>query len=125
MTKSLANRLYIKKNIFSLKMIEGSSLDEHVDEFNKVCDAVEIINKSLSDKSKALLLIYSLPKSYEHFVNALLYERQTFSLEEVKLALRIKMLKDKQKNSYSKSSEELMARGKPKRSKIKEKNKGG
>lgn len=37
MTKSLANRLYmyIKKK-FLLKMIEGSSLDEHIEEFNKV-----------------------------------------------------------------------------------------
>ncbi|KAH9802591.1 Integrase catalytic domain-containing protein [Citrus sinensis] len=33
MTKSLANRLYIKK--FTLKMMEGSSLDHHIDEFNK------------------------------------------------------------------------------------------
>ena len=41
MTKSLANRLYIKK--FTLKMMEGSSLDHHIDEFNKVCDTLESI----------------------------------------------------------------------------------
>ena len=95
MTKSLANRLYIKKKMFSLKMIEGASLTEHVDEFNKVCDELETIDEGLSDESKALLLISSLPKSYEHFVDALLYGRQTLSLEEVKSALGIKKLKDK------------------------------
>ena len=75
MTKSLANRLYIKKKMFSLKMIEGASLDEHIDEFNKVCDELETIDEGLNDESKALLLISSLPNSYERFVNALLYGR--------------------------------------------------
>ena len=81
--------------MFSLRMIEWSSLDEHIDEFNKVCDALETIDEGLSDESKALLLISSLPKSYEHFVDALLYGRQTLYLEEVTSALGTKKLKDK------------------------------
>lgn len=56
MTKSLANRIHIKKRMFTLKMIEGSDLDDHLDEFNRVCDTLEIIDKGLSDESKALLL---------------------------------------------------------------------
>ncbi|KAH9672650.1 hypothetical protein KPL70_017818 [Citrus sinensis] len=105
MTKSLANKLYIKKKMFSLKMIEGASLAEHVDEFNKVCDELGTIDEGLSDESKALLLISSLPKSYEHFMDALLYGRQTLSLEEVKYALGTKKLKDKQDNPESKSNQ--------------------
>ncbi|KAH9754884.1 Integrase catalytic domain-containing protein [Citrus sinensis] len=57
MTKSLANMLYIKKRMFSLKIVEGSSLEEHIDEFNKVCDTLETIDEGLNDKGKALLLI--------------------------------------------------------------------
>ncbi|KAH9750946.1 Integrase catalytic domain-containing protein [Citrus sinensis] len=113
MTKSLANRLYIKKKMFSLKMIEEASLNEHVDEFNIVCDELETIDEGLSDDSKALLLISSLPKSYKHFVDTLLYRRQTLSLEEVKSALGTKKLKDKQDNPESESSEGVMARGRP------------
>ena len=75
MTKSLANILYIKKKMLSLRMIEGESLNEYIDEFNKVYDELETIDEGLSDESKALLLISSLPKSYEHFVDALLYGR--------------------------------------------------
>ena len=92
-------------------MIEGASLNVHIDEFNKVCDELKTIDEGLSDESKALLLISSLPKSYEHFVDALLYGRQTLSLEEVKSALGTKKLKDKQDNLKSESSEGLMARG--------------
>lgn len=90
---SLPNKLYIKKKMFLLKMIEGSSLDEYVDEFNRVCDELYITNEGLTDESKALLLINFLPKCYQYFVDALLYERQTLSLEEVKYAFGAKKLK--------------------------------
>ncbi|KAH9697678.1 reverse transcriptase Ty1/copia-type domain-containing protein [Citrus sinensis] len=82
MTKSLANRLYIKKRMFTLKMVEGTSLEEHIDEFNKVCDTLETIDAALNDEGKALLLISSLPKSYENLVDALMYGRQTLTLDE-------------------------------------------
>lgn len=35
MKKSLSNILYIKKRMFTLKMVEGSSLDDHLDEFKQ------------------------------------------------------------------------------------------
>lgn len=70
--KSLANKLYTKKKMFSLRMGEGSSLNEHNNEFNKVCDALKIIIKGLSDENNTLLLISFLLKSYDHFLDALL-----------------------------------------------------
>ena len=79
-TKSLANRLYMKKKMFSLKMVEGASLDDHIDEFNKVLNGLETIDEWLSDESKAFLLINSLPKSYEHFVNAFLKSPFTWKI---------------------------------------------
>ncbi|KAH9687889.1 Integrase catalytic domain-containing protein [Citrus sinensis] len=54
MKKSLANRLYIKKRMFTLKMMEGTPLDDHLDEFNKVCDTLETIDAALDDEDKAL-----------------------------------------------------------------------
>ena len=113
MKKSLANRLYIKKRMFTLKMHEGSSLDEHLDEFNKVCDTLETIDAALEDEDKALLLISSLPKSYEHFIDALMYGRQTLSLDEVKSALSTKKLQGKQESLGNSSGEGLTVKAKP------------
>ncbi|KAH9779095.1 hypothetical protein KPL71_007588 [Citrus sinensis] len=96
MTKSLANRLYIKKRMFTLRMVEGSSLEEYIDEFNKVCDTLETIDVALDDKGKALLLISSLPKSYENLVDALMYGRQTLIVNAVKSALNTRGLQEKQ-----------------------------
>ncbi|KAH9763592.1 Integrase catalytic domain-containing protein [Citrus sinensis] len=98
MTKSLANRLYIKKRMFTLKMAEGSSLEDRIDEFNQVCDTLEIIDEGLADEGKALLLVSSLPSSYSNFVDALMYGRQTLSLDEVKAALNIRGLQEKSGN---------------------------
>ena len=36
MTKSLTNQLYMKKKIYTLRMHEGTSIKDHIDEFNKV-----------------------------------------------------------------------------------------
>ncbi|KAH9646574.1 hypothetical protein KPL70_024912 [Citrus sinensis] len=113
MKKSLANRLYIKKRMFTLKMPEGSSLDEHLDEFNKVCDTLETIDAAFSDEDKALLLISSLPKSYEHFADALMYRRQTLSLDEVKSTLSTKELQGKQESLGNDSSEGLTVKARP------------
>ncbi|KAH9706020.1 Integrase catalytic domain-containing protein [Citrus sinensis] len=101
-------------NMWKIKMealLIAQGLGEAIDpvsklegnEFNKVCDELETIDEGLSDESKTLLLISYLPKSYEHFVDALLYGRQTLSPEEVKSALGTKKLKDKQDNPESES----------------------
>ena len=107
MTKSLANSLYIKKRMFSLKMVEGSSFEEHIDEFNKVCGTLETIDESLNDECKALLLISSLPQSYSNY--ALMYGKKTLSLDEVKAALNTTCLQEKQVNVQS--GEGLTVRG--------------
>lgn len=92
MTKSSTNRLCTKKRMFTLRIVEGLSLEQYIDEFNKVCVILKTIDKGLDYEGKALLLISSLPKSYEHFVDALMYGRQTLTLDEVKSALSTKEL---------------------------------
>ena len=52
MTKSLANRLCIKKKMFTLRMVECLSLEQHIDEFNKVCDTLESIDVCLNIKGR-------------------------------------------------------------------------
>lgn len=51
----------MKKRIAILKMAEGSSPKEHIDEFNNICDTLETSDEGLNNEGKALLLISSLP----------------------------------------------------------------
>ena len=57
-------------------------------------------------------------------MDALLYGRQTLSLEEVKSTLGTKKLKDKQDNPESESSEGLMVRGRSEKRENKGKKQG-
>lgn len=63
MKKPLVNTLYIRKRMFTLKVVEGSSLDKHIDEFNQVYNTTITIDETLNDEGKVLQLISSLPKS--------------------------------------------------------------
>ena len=121
LTKSLANRLYIKRRMLTLKMVEGSSLDDHINEFNQVCDTLETIGEGLDDEGKALLLVSSLPQSYSNFMDALMYGRQTLSLDEVKAALSTRGLQEKSSNMMN--VEGLSVKGKLTRMMERRKNK--
>lgn len=79
-------------------MAKGSSLDKYIDEFNQVYDTLATIDEALDDEGKALLLVSSLPKSYKNFMDALIYGRQTLSMNEVKSILNIRELQEKQGN---------------------------
>ncbi|GKB87681.1 hypothetical protein Tco_0959953 [Tanacetum coccineum] len=92
MTKSLANRLYLKKNLYTFQMHPGKSQSEHIDEFHKLVGDLAAIDTAISDEDRALLLLASLSSSYDYFVETLLYGRDTLKLEDVLATLNFREL---------------------------------
>jgi len=92
MTKSLAHRQLLKHQLYSFKMVESKSISEQLAEFNKILDDLANIEVNMEDEDKTLLLLCSLPKSFEHFKDTILYGKDTTTLEEVQSALRTKKL---------------------------------
>ncbi|KAH9697143.1 hypothetical protein KPL71_023491 [Citrus sinensis] len=93
LNKSSAKRLYIKKKLYTFSMKEGTTMKDHLDEFNKLILDLENVNINLEYEDKALFLLSSLPDSYEHFVDTLLYGRKILTLKDVRSALESKDLK--------------------------------
>ncbi|GKB89902.1 retrovirus-related pol polyprotein from transposon TNT 1-94 [Tanacetum coccineum] len=97
MTKSLANKFYLKKKLYTFYMPAGRKISEHIDEFNKIVPDLANIEVKFEDEDLALLLLTSLPASYEHFVNTLLYGREDLTLEDVMATLNSKEIKERSK----------------------------
>lgn len=64
MAKSLANRLCVKKKLYTHSMEEGSSLSEHIHNFNKVIVDLESIHVNIKDKDKSIILLSFMPYPY-------------------------------------------------------------
>ena len=73
MTKSLANKLHLKQRLYSFKMTEEKTMSDQIDDFNKIIDDLENINIKMEDEDQALILLNAMPKTYEHFKDAMLY----------------------------------------------------
>ena len=71
-------------------MEEGNSLANHIDNFNRIILDLVDINVKLKDVDKAIIMLSSLPPSYEHFVDTLLYGRQSITMADVKDSLSSK-----------------------------------
>lgn len=90
MTKNLSNRLYLKAKFLTFKMAKGRDLQAHIDNINKLYLDLESIEVKYKDEDKALVLLHSLPKSYETFVDILKHGRDTISLVNVMRPLNSK-----------------------------------
>jgi cell division cycle protein 20 (cofactor of APC complex) len=61
MKKSIENRLYLKKRIFHFQHKKGTSMNEHLNDFNKIIADLKNLDVEIDDEDKALLLLNSLP----------------------------------------------------------------
>ena len=50
MTKSLSNRIYLKKKFYGFKMDENKSIDENINEFTKLIFDLEILEVEVDDE---------------------------------------------------------------------------
>ena len=69
--KTWANKLELKKKLFSMRLNEGDSVQEHVKLMTEVCDELSAIGETVSEEDRVVYLLASLPESYNVLVTAL------------------------------------------------------
>jgi len=79
MTKSLTNKLYLKKRLHQLKIEEGTSIRKHVSLFMKAILDLKSIDVEVKEEDQSIMLLYSLPPSYENLVDTDVWKRDSYS----------------------------------------------
>ncbi|KAL0440732.1 UNVERIFIED_CONTAM: Retrovirus-related Pol polyprotein from transposon TNT 1-94 [Sesamum radiatum] len=87
MSKSIIKKLYLKQRLYGLKMQEGSDLGQHINVFNHIITDLARLDVSIENEDKAMILLCSLPFSYEHLMTTLTYGKEIIKVDEITAAL--------------------------------------
>ena len=112
MIKTLSNKIYLKEQLFGLKMDPSKSLEENLDDFKVITIGLANIDENISQENQAIILLNSLPKSHKCLQTIIKYGRESLSLHDVLGALRSRDFEiKKEKKGSNSTSEGLQVRG--------------
>ncbi|KAM1151943.1 hypothetical protein FF1_034597 [Malus domestica] len=114
MKKSVENQLHLKSKLYRYK--EGTKMIGHLEEFNKLLVELANLEEIIKDEDNALILMNSLPESYQPFGTTWIYGWGTIKYDEISSALmnhEVRHLDIQERNN----SEALMVRGRSKEKK--------
>ena len=83
MSKTLTRKMYLKQKLYELKMQEGSDLAEHINVFNQLIADLGKVEVKIDEEDRAIILLCSLPGSYEHLVTTLTYGKEDVKVDEI------------------------------------------
>ena len=71
MTKSLTKRIYLKIQLYSLWMKEGTKIADHLNVFNTLIFQLLDMEVKFQEEDKDITLLCSLPEPWDHFVTSI------------------------------------------------------
>ena len=111
MNKSLTNRILLKRQLYSLRMKEGTSITYHLNTFNTLLVQLYSIEVKFDSEDKVVTLLCSLPESWDHFVTSIsLSSSETLEFDDVVGAMLSEETR-KRSNLETSTSEAMMVRG--------------
>eukprot|EP00253_Pinus_taeda_P013841 PITA_13841 len=111
MTKSLTNRILLKRQLYSLRMKEGTSIADHLNSFNTLLVQLQSIEVKIQSEDKSITLLCSFPESWDHFVTSIsLSSSETIEFDDVVASLLSEETRIRS-HSETSTSEAMMVRG--------------
>ena len=65
---STSNKVFLMKRLFNMKMAEGGSITDHLNEFNTITSQLSSVGINFDEEIRALLILCSLPQSWNGLV---------------------------------------------------------
>ena len=107
--KTWANKLQLRKRLYSLKLREGDSVQEHVRKLTEIFDELAVIGSPVEEEDRVVHLLASLPDSYSVLVTALEANSEVPKMEVVTERLLHEERKLKEKDSHGSSSSKALS----------------
>uniref|UniRef100_A0A803PBL8 Retrovirus-related Pol polyprotein from transposon TNT 1-94 n=1 Tax=Cannabis sativa TaxID=3483 RepID=A0A803PBL8_CANSA len=111
--KRKLNEIEKKTHSAILLSLGGKDLRKHLDDFNKITLVLCNIGVKLEEENLEIILVSSLRKTYEHFVDPMLYGKETLTMSEVRVALSSKEMQKITNDKEDDNGEGLFTRGRP------------
>ncbi|GAV73510.1 zf-CCHC domain-containing protein/UBN2_2 domain-containing protein, partial [Cephalotus follicularis] len=86
-SKSLVNKLFLRKKLYNLRMKDGDNFSNHLHEFNTIIGQMLSIGVDVKEDDKAITLLSSLPDSWDNLIVAIGSGTTTLCFENVVAAL--------------------------------------
>ena len=68
---SAMNKVYLMRRLFNLQMCDNGFVSNHINEFNMIVSQLNSVDINFEDEIKALILMSSLPESWDTVVVAI------------------------------------------------------
>eukprot|EP00253_Pinus_taeda_P017310 PITA_17310 len=107
-SKSLVNKLFLRKKLYNLRMKNGDSVTEHLNAFNVVVSQLASVDIKISDEDKCISLLCSLLDSWNSLVIAIGNNATTLQFDEIVSSLLTEEMR--QKNMESQNGDALSVR---------------
>eukprot|EP00253_Pinus_taeda_P012269 PITA_12269 len=108
-SKSLVNKLFLRKNLYNLRMKDGDLVTEHLNAFNTVVNQLASVDTKISDEDKCISFLFYLPDSWDSLVIAIGSNATALQFDEIVSSLLMEEMR--QKNMESQNGDALSIRG--------------
>ncbi|CAL2259854.1 unnamed protein product [Prunus armeniaca] len=83
MGKTVSNKLFLKDELFRLRLEEGGDIEDHVCRFQNCITNLQEVEETYKDDDMAIILLRSLPSSFKHFRTTLMFGKESLKLEDL------------------------------------------
>jgi hypothetical protein len=67
-SKSMVNKLFLRKKMYHLRMEDGDSMTEHINAFNNLVSQLVYVNITIAKEDKCITFLCSFPESWDNLV---------------------------------------------------------
>eukprot|EP00253_Pinus_taeda_P031493 PITA_31493 len=98
-SKSLVNKLFLRKKLYNLRMKDGDLVIEHVNAFNTMVSQLLSVDIKISDEDKCVSFLCSLPDLWDSLVIAIGSNATAFQFDEIVSSLLMEEMRRKNMES--------------------------